>query len=133
MRLFGLFVFMGIIVALTAGCTPAVPKPPPIAMVKGKVQLNGKPMPNGEIEFEVIAQPAKSLKIEDGVFSGEVFVGKNTVRIHVYKEGPPSSTDPEKKPSKMESLPAQYNTKSALSTDVPEGGASDLNWDVTSK
>ena len=130
MRLLGLFLCMGIVVALTSGCTPSVPKPPPLATVKGTVNLDGKLMPSGEIEFEVIAQPAKILKIEDGAFSGEVFAGKNTVRIHMYKEGPPASTDPEKKPQKMEALPPQYNIKSSLSYDVPEGGASDLKFDV---
>jgi len=124
---------MGIVVALTSGCTPQVPKPPPVATAKGTVQLDGKPMKSGEIEFEVTAQPAKTMNIEDGAFSGEVFTGKNTVRIHLYKAGPPSSTDPEKKPTKMESLPAKYNAQSTFSADVPEGGVSDLKFTVTSK
>jgi hypothetical protein len=90
-------------------------------------------MKSGDIEFEAIAQPAKLLPIENGVFSGEVFTGKNTVRFHMYKEGPPASTDPEKKPQKMEALPPQYNIKSSQTFDVPEGGASDLKFEVTSK
>jgi hypothetical protein len=133
MRLLVLFVCMGIFVALTSGCTPSVPKPPPLATVKGTVQLDGKPMKSGEIEFETTAQPSKTLKIEDGVFSGEVFAAKNTVQIHMYKDGPPASTDPDKKPRKVEALPAKYNTKSGLTYDVPAGGASDLKFEATSK
>ena len=133
MRLFVLFVCTGIVVVLTSGCTPSVPKAPPLAKVSGTVKLDGQPMKTGEIEFETTAQPPKTMNIEDGVFSGEVFTGKNTVRFHMYKKGPPASTDPEKKPQKMEALPPQYNIRSSLSYDVPEGGASDLKFDVTSK
>jgi hypothetical protein len=133
MRLLGLCVCMGIVVALTSGCTPVVPKPPPLATVKGTVKLDGQPMKSGDIEFEVSAQPPMLFKIENGVFSGEVFSGKNKVRLHMYKEGPPASTDPDKKPTKAEALPPQFNTKSGLTYDVPEGGASDLKFDATSK
>jgi len=124
---------MGMVVALTSGCTPSVPKPPPVATVKGTVQLDGKPMPTGEIEFEVVAYPAKILKIENGAFSGEVFSGNNTIRFHMYKDGPPMSTDPEKKPSKIESLPSQHNSKSGHSVDVPAGGSNDLKFAITSR
>jgi len=133
MRLLGLVVCLGMVVALTSGCTPSVPKPPPLANVKGTVQLDGKPMKSGEIAFEVTAQPSKILTIEDGNFSGEVFTGKNAVRFHMYKAGPPVSTDPEKKPTKIETLPPQHNTRSGHSIDIPEGGASDLKFAVTSR
>jgi hypothetical protein len=133
MRLFGLFACMGLVVALTSGCTSSTPKPPPLANVKGVVQMDGKPMKTGEIEFEVSAQPPRLLKIEEGAFAGEVFSGKNKVRIHMYKEGPPATTDPDKKPTKAEALPPQYNTNSGLTYDVPAAGASDLKFDVTSK
>jgi hypothetical protein len=133
MRILGLFVCIGIVVAFSSGCTPAVPPPPPVATVKGTVQLDGKPMKSGEIDFVATAQPAKTMKIEDGVFSGEAFAGKNTVLIHLYVEGDIISTDPDKKRSVKESLPAKYNEQSTLSADVPATGASDLKFDVTSK
>jgi hypothetical protein len=41
MRLVVLIVCMGIVVSLTAGCTPSVPKAPPLATVKGTVKLDG--------------------------------------------------------------------------------------------
>jgi hypothetical protein len=104
-----------------------------MATVKGMVYLDMKPMKNGEIEFEVIAQPAIMLEVKDGVFEGEVYTGKNTVRVHQYVPGPPASTDPDKKPTKKESLPARYNSQTSLSEDVPEGGKSDLKYHVTSK
>jgi hypothetical protein len=134
MRILGLFVCIGVVVAFASGCsTPAVPPPPPVATVKGTVEMDGKPMKSGDIEFETMAQPSKSLKIEDGVFSGEVFTGKNTVRVHLYVEGDIISTDPDKKRAKKESLPAKYNEKSTLSADVPSAGLSDLKFEVTSK
>ena len=52
MRLFVLFVCTGIVVVLTSGCTPSVPKAPPLAKVSGTVKLDGQPMKTGEIEFE---------------------------------------------------------------------------------
>ena len=131
MRLVVFFVFMGIVVALTSGCTPSVPKAPPLATVKGTVQLDGKPMKNGEIEFEAIAQPPKTLQIENGAFSGEVFTGKNTVRFHMYKEGPPASTDPEKPKNWRPSTPVQR--KSQVRLRCAWGGKSDLKFDMTSK
>ncbi|HZZ78745.1 MAG TPA: hypothetical protein VFE62_09520 [Gemmataceae bacterium] len=132
MRLLAPLVCVGIIIAFTGGCTPSVPKPPPLAKVQGKVNLDGAPMKSGEIEFDAPAQPPKVFKVEDGVFSGEAFTTKNTVRIHMYKEGPPASTDPDKKPMRMEVLPAKYNAQTTLSADVPAAGASDLKFDVTS-
>jgi hypothetical protein len=102
-----------------------------MATVKGTVKLDGAPMQSGEIDFDAPAQPPKTLKIENGTFSGEVFSGKNIVRIHSYKEGPPLMTDNEKKPTKQETLPAKYNASSTLSADVPAGGATDLKFEVT--
>jgi hypothetical protein len=124
---------MGIVVSLTSGCTPAGPKPPPLATVKGTIQLDGKPMKTGEIEFEPVGLPAKTLKIEDGVFSGEVHAVKNTVRVHLWIEGEVITTDPDKKKSKKESIPEKYNVKSTMSADVPETGSNDLKFDVTSR
>ncbi|HZZ78743.1 MAG TPA: hypothetical protein VFE62_09510 [Gemmataceae bacterium] len=103
-----------------------------MAKVAGKVNLDGAPMKSGEIEFDAPAQPPRIMKIEDGVFSGEAFATKNTVRLHMYKEGPPASTDPDKKPMKLEVLPDKYNAKSILSAEVPAGGATDLKFDATS-
>jgi len=132
MRLFVSVLCVGIVIALGSGCTPSNPKPPPMAKVSGKVTLDGDPMKEGEIEFEAPAQPPRTLKIEGGAFSGEVFSGKNVVRLHMFKEGPPASTDPDKKPMKLESLPAKYNAKTTLSADVPAAGATDLKFDATS-
>jgi hypothetical protein len=132
MRLFVPALCVVIVLALTSGCTPSNPKPPPMAKVSGKVTLDGAPMKDGEIEFEAVAQPPRTLKIEDGAFSGEVFSGKNVIRLHQFKEGPPASTDPDKKPMKMEALPAKYNAQSTLSADVPAAGTTELKFEATS-
>ena len=133
MRLLGLIACMGMVVALTSGCTTSVPKPPPVAPVKGTVLLDSKPMASGEVEFEITGYPSKTLKIENGAFSGEAYSGKNTLRFHMWKDGPPISTDPEKKPRKIESLPAQHNANSGHSVDIPEAGSSDLKFAITSR
>src|SRR5437867_1346016 len=72
------------------GCAPAQKSSPPAASVKGIVNLDGKPVPTGEIHFGMTGLPPSVLEIKDGTFSGEVPVGKNQVEVFIYVEGPPS-------------------------------------------
>src|SRR5262249_28505931 len=71
------------LIVLAAGCSgPADPAAAKVA-VKGTVTLNGKPMPEGEISFDLgRGQPPVVLPIKDGSFSGEVFGGKNRVEVN---------------------------------------------------
>lgn len=131
MRRIAVVLVVGIAISFLTGCPSSVPKAPPLADVSGTVSLDGKPMPTGEIHFEAVAQPPKIMKIEGGKFSGQAFAAKNTVRIHLYKDGPPASTDPEKKPMKIDVLPAKYHSESKFTEDVPEGGKSDYKFEVT--
>jgi hypothetical protein len=120
-------------ICLLAGCGGGGPSaPPPVAKVKGTVNLDGKPMPNGEIRFSVGAQAPRNLEVKDGAFSGEVYTGKNTVEV-VQEKDAPNPMDP-KLTMKVNMVDPKFvGPGSPLSADVPASGASDLKFDVTSK
>jgi len=101
--------------------------------VKGQVNLDGKPMPEGEVFFFVPGEAPGALEVKSGSFSGKAKEGLNKVEVRTYKMGPPLSTDPEKKPTKINILPSRYNDKSTLTADVKPGGANEFKFDVTSK
>jgi hypothetical protein len=83
-------------------------------------------MATGEIRFTAAAQPPKALEIRDGKFSGEAFVGKNSVDVVLEKDGPYSTTEPKTK-TKINAVAA----KSQLTAEIPKNGANDLKFDVT--
>jgi len=112
-----------------SGCGKGKPAPVP---VKGTVQLNGKPLPKGEIIFSVPGEPVCTFQISDGSFSGDAHPGKNRVEVASYKDGPPLSTDPSGPPTKVNTLPPRYNIKTTLDADVTEGGANDFKFTLTS-
>jgi hypothetical protein len=117
-----------VVAAWIIGCAPQNAPAPATATVKGTVNLDGKPIPNGaEIRFSVPGHPPKSMDIKDGSFTGEVFTGKNDVEVVLEKEGPPNPTDPTTK-TKINTVQA----KTPLTADVPKSGANDLKFDVTS-
>lgn len=101
--------------------------------VKGTVKLDGKPMPDGEITFVAPNEPVNQMPVKDGAFSGQAVPGKNTVQFAVYKDGPPLSTDPEKKPTQVNTLPPQYTHQSTIEADVKAEGANEFTFDVKSR
>ena len=72
------------------GCTPPPKGAAPAASVKGTANIDGKPIPTGEIHFGMMGVPPRVLKITDGTFSGQAPIGKNQVEVFIYAEGPPS-------------------------------------------
>jgi hypothetical protein len=97
------------------------------------VTLDGKPLLEGDILFSIAGYPPEKIPIKEGAFSGEAMVGKNLVEVMAYKQGPPITTDPEKKPSKINTIPDKYNgPHSTLSADVGSSGANDLKFEVKS-
>jgi hypothetical protein len=126
-------VFFGMVIIETAGCSSKPTPPPPKVAVKGTVTLDGKPLKEGEILFSQAGYPPATMPIQDGAFSGEAMTGKNLVQVKVYKEGPPLTTDPDKKPTKKNIIPDRYSgPNSTLSADVTEG-ANDFKFAVTSR
>ncbi|MFO0968675.1 MAG: hypothetical protein U0793_24220 [Gemmataceae bacterium] len=105
----------------------------PTAAVKGTVHMDGKPMPSGEIAFSITGMPAKRFEIKDGSFSGEADEGKNRVEVLAFKDGPPLTTDTEKKPTKINIIPPKWNAASTLSAEVKVGAANEFKFDITSR
>jgi len=132
-RLVGSFLLLSI-PCVPLGCNKtAGPKEPPLAKVSGTVTLDGKPMGGGVVRFHAADQPAKSLEIKDGAFSGDVYVGKNRVEVVWEKDGPPNPMMPDGPPIKVNAVAPQFSgMDSPFNVDVPAGGKSDLKFDVTS-
>ena len=110
---------------------------PKLGEVKGKVTLDGAPLPSGKIVFdEGPSVPATELDIKDGLYSGQVLAGSKTVRISSYKDPPPQKGPP-KGPGydtmKVNILPAKYNTASKEVREVKEGGTNEFDFALTSK
>ncbi len=126
-------VLFAMAILVIAGCGSTKKETTPKAAVKGTVTLNGKALPDGEIAFALGAGVPERMDIKDGSFSGEAPVGKCRVEISAFKLGPPLSTDPDKKPTKMNILGDKYGPSSTLTAEVPSGGTSDLKFDLTAK
>jgi len=120
-------------VTLVVGCGDGSKKDPAEVPVKGEVTLDGKPLPEGEITFAVVGMPGRPIPVANGVYSGKALPGKNKVEVRAFKAGPPLSTDPEKKPTKVNFLPEKYNEHSKLDAEVSPGGANEFKFDVTSR
>lgn len=85
------FVLLLLASVVLTGCTPAMPKLPPLAAVKGKVQLDGKPMAKGEIVFSLAGMPEQRIAVTDGAYTGQAMVGSNKVGVFSYVESAPDS------------------------------------------
>ncbi len=112
--------------ALVSGCSGTTITAPPVAKVSGTVNLDGKPMPEGTIRFEVMGFPPKTSTIKDGAFTGEAYSGKNRVDVVLEHDGPPSTTDPKV------NIKINVVAPKELSADVTAGGANTFTFDVNS-
>jgi hypothetical protein len=122
---------LGISLLALLGCSqgPQLPKP---VEVSGTVNLDGKPMPAGEVCFYVEGQPPVPMPVTDGAFSGKAFVGPNTVGVIWDQDGPPHPMDPSQR-MKINTVDARFlGPSSPLKHDVPATGAKDLKFEVTS-
>jgi len=114
------------------GCTPRNDPAPATTTVKGTVKLDGKPMADGSISFEVTGQPPQEFEIKAGSYSGDAFVGANKVHVTKMKEGPPSTTDPTTKTTINTVADKFSGPNTTLKAEVMKSGANDFNFDVTS-
>jgi hypothetical protein len=110
------------------GCNPPAKGAAKSHPVKGVVNLDGKPMAEGEIHFEVTGYPPAVLPIKDGSFAGDAPEGKNKVQI-LRLEKPKAEKDKPESVGKN-TIPAKWNTASTLEATVP---GSDFKFDITSK
>ena len=121
-------VFVGLIaVAGFGGCSN---RPANVGYVKGKVTLDGQPVPNALVSFTPTKTGAGTVSNARTDANGDYIlsytkdiqgadVGEHTVRVTTFQpanpdEEPPTALVPEK-------IPAKYNTKSELKKEVKEG------------
>jgi len=129
--LFGIVLCCAAIVS--TGCGSEQNGLPPVAPVKGTIQLDGQPVPKGELHFGMSGVPPQVLPITNGAFEGKAPVGKNKVEFFIYQEGPPSGKYGGAA-SKVNVAPAKYwGPNSTLEATINASGANDLKFDVTSK
>ena len=127
---------VGLLVALVLlpGCNPG-PKILPSGEVGGTVNLDGKPLPEGEITFSAPGEVPNSMPIKDGDFEGKAKAGDVKVSIAVYKVGEPIMMDgkPVGDPVRTNILPVRFNTETRLKATIPATSTKDLKFDVESK
>ena len=120
---------------LGSGCNsgPAQPPPTPTAAVTGKLTVDGKPAPTGEVHICQPGVPPSVLKVTDGSFSGTAPVGANIVEVYIHKEGPPNPRYPET-PTKINTVsPKFWGPKTTLKATVDAKKPTELKFDVTSQ
>jgi hypothetical protein len=112
---------------------------PKTVTVSGTVNLDGKPLPEGEVTLvNAAGLPPDVLPVKDGKFSGPAKPGKVKVQIRVYKEGPPPPKDgtqpaPDSPPSIVNTLPARFNDETTLNAEVTDGGLNPSKFEVQEK
>ena len=131
---------------LAAGCTSKSK----FAAVSGKITLDGKPLANAMVSFQPVAKEGNvnagagstGKTNENGEFTltaatGEkgAVVGKHRVVITKVEEQP--GTGDERPPRggwpQKDKIPAKYNSDSTETFDVPSGGTTKANFDLTSQ
>jgi hypothetical protein len=121
------------IALLVTGCSSK--KGEPKFKVSGTVEMDGKPLPDGEITFmgEPGTIPA-SFTVSNGNFEGELTAGKKKVEVRSYKTEPaPKSATGGASESKVNIIPDRFNSNSALTAEVSESGMTPKKFVVASK
>jgi hypothetical protein len=117
---------------LSTGCSSG-PKAPPLAPVKGTVNLDNKPMDAGDITFSIPGEVPSTLQVNAGAFAGNASIGKAKVEIRSYRPGKKNEMYPDQEPSPENFIPAKWNSESQLTADVTKDGPNEFKFDVTSK
>lgn len=117
---------------LFVGCEEQNAPPPAAAQVSGTVNLDGKPMQGGVVRFNIAGQPPKEMPVTNGAFSGEAFIGANTVDVVWDKEGGPNPMDANSKMI-VNAVDAKFSGPTTpFKETIAAEGKSDLKFDVTS-
>ena len=125
-----------LLIALLAFLIGGCDRSPPMAPVSGTVTLDGEPLDDAIVELDAgDGTPATSLDIRNGAFSGDVLLGKKTLRFFAMR---PTKPDPTLSPSDVQApveniLPDRYSLNSTEQIDVPSAGLSDLSYQLTSE
>jgi hypothetical protein len=133
------FFLLPVLLLLLASCGG----PYKVAPVSGRITLNGNPLDHASLTFQPVAAEGK---IDPGPGSGAftdaegrytlvlvgketkgAVVGKHKVRIYLTPEA--NVVDKAKK--RIMDLPEKYNAKTTLEYDVPTGGTTSADFDLT--
>lgn len=117
-RLLGLFSLLAIGVILGCGESSKERKKLEEVAVKGSVTVKNKPVADGEIYFIVSGYAPNIIAIQNGEYAGTAKVGTNRIEIRSWKAGPPLSTDPTNQPTKVNTIPPEFNDASKLTAEV---------------
>src|SRR5262245_22845893 len=118
---------------------------PKLAPVSGVVKLDGAPLAGAAVQFQPVSPDGQtppgpgsygktdadgrySLKTVDRDRAGAV-VGTHRVSISIAQE----SSDDAGRPVVGDKVPSWYNKESALRREVPAGGSSQMDFDLSSK
>jgi hypothetical protein len=113
-------------VATLGGCQKGIPR----SEVHGKVTLDGKPIPQGDIRFVPVSGPAWSARIKDGNYTTAgtkgAPIGKLRVEIQAYRT--PANTASGAAPATNDDaipmepyLPAKFNVESTMEMTIEQG------------
>lgn len=122
----GALVSIGALFLAGTGCGDGRPKKPPVAVVKGKVELDGKPLQSGSVTTSVESGRGALGSITNGQFELSTYgtndgaiLGKHQVAVTAREKG---EEGPEAKPGKL-LVPERYTNPqtSGLTIEVKDG------------
>ncbi|HEV7280106.1 MAG TPA: hypothetical protein VGN57_07835 [Pirellulaceae bacterium] len=121
------------LLVLFSGCEPP---PPPVYPVSGTVNLDGKPMAEGEVAFVSTEEGVRdTLPVRDGKFQGEIRAGQRKVEVAAYREerqGVEMYGD-QAPISRVNYVDPQFNSQSKLVASVNTSSANEYTFDVKSR
>lgn len=122
-------VVLSLALGLLAGCGQAKPKK---VHVSGTVAMDGKPLPQGEIAFEIegAGKPPELLPIVDGKFEGVLTVGKKRVMVSAVKNMGQQAGMGMGMDLVLNAVHEDYNANSKLTAEVTDGGLSPSSFEV---
>lgn len=126
------FMLAGLCCVSLVGCSGGGAAVPKKAQVSGSVTLDGKPMAEGQVRFNVTGQAPIDVPVKDGAFSGEAFTGENRIDVLWEKEGPPHPMDPNQRII-VNVVDARFSgPESPFKKTIAADGAQNLSFQVTS-
>lgn len=126
------FLALGGALFLAAGCNSG----PATSAVTGTVELDGKPLPEGDLTFVPTGQAGRpgGARVTDGKYSAKLEDGTYAVKVVATKKVPLGPGEPSvsgEKDKLVSIIPPRYNEKTELTVDVK--GATQKDFKLNSK
>ncbi|RLS84295.1 MAG: hypothetical protein DWI06_03725 [Planctomycetota bacterium] len=127
------YLFVSLVLVFMMGCGSTEIQP---VAIDGYVNLDGKPMPDGQVDFSLPGYPPVQMLVKDGRFSGKVMLGINNVKFAVWVANTWDPSIPENMkavsdPGKKNILPPKFGINSNITADVRAGEK--FNFKITSR